>query len=222
MNSRVKSKIMLCLASLSVIFNAGYGVFACETPIPGDDDRQTNSEVGEVEHGRRYGRHRRHHAADIRYFPVVDAELHLGDRIDARVDALGNTQLHHAVLWGDIGRVNALLDAGADANLLNRNDETPLHIAVAFCRADMVEALLNHGADPNVVGHAPGIGRRDERDIPLAFVRRHEGAQRDTAALRIRDLLLRAGSESRPFENASFVPEDLDDLPLHMAPPPAM
>ena len=208
MNSRVKSKIMLCLASLSVIFNVGQGMLV--GAATGEEPKHC------------HGHHRRHHAGSWN-FAVPDMGLDLSaEGINAIRDGLGNTQLHRAVLWHDIGRVNALLDAGANCDLLNNYGATALHIAVSTCQDNMVETLLRHGANPNIVGSEFGSASDSRRDIPLAFVRRHEGAQRDTAALRIRDLLLRAGSESRPFENASFVPEDLDDLPLHMAPPPTM
>ena len=56
--------------------------------------------------------------------------------------------LFDAVLAGDLARVQALLDAGADPNPFDDEGRTPLMIAAENGREDLVLALLDGGTDP--------------------------------------------------------------------------
>lgn len=49
----------------------------------------------------------------------------------------GNTMLHSAVLYGDIGEVRRLLAAGADPQIANHEGQTPLRVAVILGREDI-------------------------------------------------------------------------------------
>ena len=52
------------------------------------------------------------------------------------VDAEGLTALHRAVRVGDIATVVALLDNGADINVLGKSGLTPLHAAVRYVQVE--------------------------------------------------------------------------------------
>lgn len=64
----------------------------------------------------------------------------------------GSTPLHSAALVGSVECVTALLAAGADVDLADRDwDSTPLSAAVMCGYDDVVEVLLNAGANPSQV-----------------------------------------------------------------------
>ena len=83
---------------------------------------------------------------------MVPGDLQLGTTDKARDanrrDEAGFTPLHYAAMEGEVVRINALLEAGAD---VNARDEylgfTPLHYAPLH--VDAVRALLKAGADVN-------------------------------------------------------------------------
>jgi ankyrin repeat protein len=58
------------------------------------------------------------------------------------------------VASGDLARVSALLDAGANPELADSMGRTPLLRAVIAQREDMVQLLLAHHADPNAPDHS--------------------------------------------------------------------
>lgn len=72
----------------------------------------------------------------------------------------GWTPLHLAAFFGQLGAVERLLEAGADARAVSRNslENTPLHAGTAGKHSDVALRLLEAGADPDVVdsgGHTP-------------------------------------------------------------------
>lgn len=73
-------------------------------------------------------------------------------------DGLGDTPLHHAAEAGLVEQARALLEAGADANALDRDGQSPL-IRAAFSEdatesaATLITVLLDYDADPNIVDH---------------------------------------------------------------------
>ena len=69
-------------------------------------------------------------------------------------------------------------------------DEGPLHIAVMIRDVDIVISLLAHGADPN---QQVRTGK-----IALDCLELSEDPVEKAKALRIREILLNAGSEFRP------------------------
>ena len=74
---------------------------------------------------------------------VLRVLLHAGLSVETE-DVHGRTPLHEACHRGVTGRVNLLLEFGADPNARARDGSTPLHAG-----GEAVGALLRHGADIN-------------------------------------------------------------------------
>lgn len=67
------------------------------------------------------------------------------------IDTYGWSPLHDAVVQGDPQIVTLLLNAGADVNAQDNEEEwTPLHDAVRLNRPKIVHMLLDAGADPSI------------------------------------------------------------------------
>lgn len=67
---------------------------------------------------------------------------------DKPTAALGSTPLHLAALNLDSGPLKALLAAGANPNVRDKNGATPLHMAAFATRSEHAQLLLKAGADP--------------------------------------------------------------------------
>jgi hypothetical protein len=80
---------------------------------------------------------------------VVSNHLAAGLNPDS-VDSNGDTLLNRAVEGGNIAVIEAVLDAGADANAPGLGGRRPLTIAAAAGRDDMVALLVERGADPTL------------------------------------------------------------------------
>ena len=61
----------------------------------------------------------------------------------------GNTVLHAAALYGDVGVIERLLREGADIEARNNSGLTPLHLAAIQDNEDNVKILIRNGADLN-------------------------------------------------------------------------
>jgi ankyrin repeat protein len=76
--------------------------------------------------------------------------------------------LHAAILYGNLGIVELLIDKGANLETEDREGETPLHEAVSFCNTDVVELLLKKGAKVDARTHPrPAIRRFETFRTPL-------------------------------------------------------
>ncbi len=64
-------------------------------------------------------------------------------------DGNGNSLLHEAVLNGDINRVKALIDDGADLNCLNEQCVTPIRLAAYLNQKAMVQLFIERGININ-------------------------------------------------------------------------
>ena len=122
--------------------------------------------------------------------PELDAGINAQDRN-------GNTALIRAVRAHNLAEVDRLLDAGADWRITNFYDEGPLHIAVMIRDVDIVISLLAHGADPNQRVRSGEIAL-GSGEIALDYLELSEDPVENAKALRIREILLNAGSEFRP------------------------
>jgi ankyrin repeat protein len=74
--------------------------------------------------------------------------ISLGAKVDI-ADTLGNTALLNACFYNQLDAAQALLDAGANPNLPNREGRLPLMDAARNGNDDLVKALLAHHADIN-------------------------------------------------------------------------
>ncbi|HZB74883.1 MAG TPA: ankyrin repeat domain-containing protein [Solirubrobacteraceae bacterium] len=104
---------------------------------------------------------------------------------EGEVDALGEdgfAALHYAAFQGGAAATRALLEGGADPNIVARNTMLvrPLHSAAAVRDVASAELLLDAGAEP------------DARQ-QLGYTALHAAAQNDDEALAV--LLLRHGAD---------------------------
>ena len=81
--------------------------------------------------------------ASILEHPILNAA-----RNGTAKTALGSTPLHLAAANADPSSLKALLAAGADPNLRDKEGLTPLHVAAYSQNATHAQLLLEGGADP--------------------------------------------------------------------------
>lgn len=99
-----------------------------------------------------------HTAAVLGDMQAIGQHIEAGSDLNEREPTMGSTPLISAAVFGKTGVAEALIRAGADVNLQNREGSTALHTAAFLCRPEIVEMLLENGADPslkNVYGSTP-------------------------------------------------------------------
>jgi ankyrin repeat protein len=153
------------------------------------------------------------------YFGYVAYRLHKGGRHFY-------TELHLAVLDGNVGRVRELLDRGARVDPRATDGVTPLHLA-AGGREEIVRLLLSHGADANAetsLGYRPLVYAVAEDSLPQVRLLIEKGAVvnfrfawRNTplhvAALRaspeVAEYLLQHGADVNAIDDQGRTPLDM-------------
>lgn len=89
------------------------------------------------------------HAAAFADDPeLLRAVLARGGDPDVRNRVTGATPLVAALQGGNLAQLGLLLDAGADPNLADLNDDAPLHTAARTNAGAAILSLLEHGASP--------------------------------------------------------------------------
>lgn len=148
---------------------------------------------------------RRQIQGDLKDIPrLFGALLHAGADLSTR-DKSGNTALHDSVLGGDEEAALLLLQAGADAGVVNNEGVTPIWGASAMGLPRVVSALLKRGANPNVrvegmtpLHMATGVGllRRKPSGKWESFseMLKRVGKE-ETDFLKVTRLLVEAGAE---------------------------
>ena len=108
----------------------------------------------------------------------------------------GLTALHFAARQGSAAAARALVDGGADVNLVSPGDKaTPLLVALINGHFDLAAFLLENGADPNLLsdaGVSPLYAAINVQWAPIAaypqprahLQQAHELSRRDEAAAR--------------------------------------
>jgi ankyrin repeat protein len=129
-----------------------------------------------------------------------------GAKVDAR-DLWGRSALHGAALTGNCESVTLLLEAGASANQVSSNAQTPTPLigAIMYKRYDVVRLLLERGADVNLSS--------ENGDTPL-----HEAVKESPSI--IIELLLKAGANVNAPNKQGITPLHTALLP-HMVVVPA-
>ena len=125
---------------------------------------------------------------------VVVIKAHLADGVQVnRLDDLGLSALMRAAAWGRTPAVEALLQAGADVNLMNAA-KTALHLAAEFGHVDVIRTLVRAKANINARAEGP------PNETPLfAAVRAGQ-----TAAVRA---LIDSGADTTVSESSKTVLE---------------
>ena len=77
----------------------------------------------------------------------VNQHIAYGSDLDVQDGTFSNTPLNFAGIYGLTDIANALVDAGADLNLINDDNFTPLCNAAAWGHTSVVSILLDAGAD---------------------------------------------------------------------------
>tara|TARA_B100000401_G_scaffold323697_1_gene224327 strand:- start:611 stop:1201 length:591 start_codon:yes stop_codon:yes gene_type:complete len=77
----------------------------------------------------------------------VNQHIAYGSDLNVQDGVFSNTPLNFASIYGLTDIANALVDAGADLNLINSDNFTPLCNAAAWGHTSVVTILLDAGAD---------------------------------------------------------------------------
>ena len=78
---------------------------------------------------------------------TVNQHIAYGSDLNVQDGTFSNTSLNFAGIYGLTDIADALVDAGADLNLINDDNFTPLCNAAAWGHTSIVTILLNAGAD---------------------------------------------------------------------------
>ena len=78
---------------------------------------------------------------------TVNQHIAYGTDLNVQDETFSNTPLNFAGIYGLTDIANALIDAGADLNLINDDNFTPLCNAAAWGHTSVVTILLDAGAD---------------------------------------------------------------------------
>ncbi len=87
-----------------------------------------------------------HRAIENEDMPAVNIFMSIVD-INSQISSSGNAAIHLATLQGFTKGIQALVDHGADLNLINKQGFSPLALALKNNRQDIFKALLAAGAD---------------------------------------------------------------------------
>jgi len=78
---------------------------------------------------------------------IVRQHIKAGTNINEIEPMSGSTPLISAATFGKTDIAQALIEAGADLTISNKDGTTPLHAAAFFCRVEIVQLLIDVNAD---------------------------------------------------------------------------
>lgn len=99
-----------------------------------------------------------HTATVLGDLDVIQQHIAAGSDLNEREPIVGSTPLISAAVFGKTEVAMALIDAGADINIQNKEGSTALHSAAFLCREEIVKMLLDNGANKdllNIYGSTP-------------------------------------------------------------------
>lgn len=92
-----------------------------------------------------------HEAALLGDTAAIQRHIQAGSNLNEKLkDGHGSTPLITAAVFGHADAAIALINGGADLEIVNNDGSTALHTAAFFCRVEIVEALLANGANREV------------------------------------------------------------------------
>ena len=110
----------------------------------------------------------------------------------------GMTALHFAARDGNLDAVKALVESGADVNLVSGGDgSSPINIAVANGHYTVGKYLLDHGADPNLSnldGLTPLYATVNMRYAPVSWAPNPRTDQESVGSTELLQALLEGGA----------------------------
>lgn len=122
---------------------------------------------------------------------------------DANAQYNGTPLIAYAIGLERFDMAAALLQSGADINLVTDNGATPLMLAIQNQVASAVEFATNNGADPNKEILTAAEGDHGET-ISVGIAPLHLACQMDDA--RIVELLIASGADINEFDGFGFTP----------------
>lgn len=113
----------------------------------------------------------------------------------------GWTPLHLAAFFGRLGIVEALLESGANLNVVSRNSlrNAPLHAAIAGNHSDVALLLIERGADVHAAdagGHTPLHIAAENGSLPVVRILVERGADPRAVDAEDRTPLARAAARN--------------------------
>lgn len=81
---------------------------------------------------------------------VVKQHIAAGTDLNSKEPMGGSTPLISAATFDKIEIAKALIDAGADLAIKNKDGSTALHSAAFFCRVEIVQMLIDANADKTI------------------------------------------------------------------------
>jgi len=83
-------------------------------------------------------------------FDVVKQHIAAGTDLNSKEPMSGSTPLISAATFDKREIAKALIDAGADLAIKNKDGSTALHSAAFFCRVEIVQMLIDANADKSI------------------------------------------------------------------------
>ncbi len=82
---------------------------------------------------------------------AVQQHIKAGTNLNTKEPLGGSTPLLTACVFGKTEIAKALINAGADLDMVNNDGSTPLHVAAFFCHTEIVQSLIANGANINAL-----------------------------------------------------------------------
>jgi len=99
----------------------------------------------------------------------------LKELLNEQTQSSGATPLQIAIRARDPDKVKALLEAGANPNLMSRDNKHPMHVAAAWGHPDVMARMIKYGGDPRCVE----MVRKSDAD-PFHSENRHSGEPKES------------------------------------------